>query len=712
MDRASLNQNQSRDASEDLRQAKQFVRGGELEIRIDLIEGLQALNERQNERGHELFRSALDKAIRTGDHYQAASALNNLSYSSKRLNRFEESIEFGERAIAEAEKVGAKRLEALAHGNLGSSYYSLGELDTALKHERLAVEMTGHMGMRSNQIVDIGELGNVYDRIPDEGNAVACYRKAYAMAMELDRKPDATRFAENLAWVFLRDERWADAAEWNRRAEELAAVTGENLAYLERNKALIARGTGHPDEAAWIARALLHDPKTPPELVWAAHDLLGRVAGDVGRPAETAREFATALRCIEKARSALADSHYKITLLSYVMPFYQDYVDLLARENDDAGALRVAESSRARVLTERMGREIRPGEFASLGALREFARSADSAVLYFWVAPVKSLAWLIQPDGVRRFELPPTAEVEALVSGYRKTVEHSVADPLAVADPAVWNRLMAPIAAAIPQGSRVIVIPDGPLHRLNLETLVVPGEAGRRAHYWIEDAEIAVAPSIAIAMAKAAPQPKGGGLLVIGDPDYRGTGFDPLPGAAQEVRDVAGCFRNPAPMVYTGAKATPAAYRQAGPERFSVIHFAAHAEANPERPLESAVILARQGDGYRLYAQDVLAAPIHANLVTLSACRSAGAREYRGEGLMGFAWAFLQAGARTVVAGLWDVSDISSDPLMAGFYDGVASGRDPVAALRQAKLALLHGDARFRKAFYWGAFQAYIRGRS
>jgi len=79
---------------------------------------------------------------------------------------------------------------------------------------------------------------------------------------------------------------------------------------------------------------------------------------------------------------------------------------------------------------------------------------------------------------------------------------------------------------------------------------------------------------------------------------------------------------------------------------------------------------------------------------------------------MRFAWAFLQAGARTVVAGLLDVSDISSVPLMAGFYGGVASGQDPVAALRQAKLALLHGDARFRKAFYWGAFQAYIRGRS
>ncbi len=712
VDRANLNVSRQRDGSEDLRQARPLVRGGELDIRIDLIEGIQALNEHRNQRAHELFHSALDKAVRSGDHYLEASALTDLIFSSKRLNRNEEAIEFGQRALLEAQKVGARRLEALIHGNMGSSYGNLGEIDEGLKHERLAVDMAAQMGMRSAEMIDTGELGGIYDRFLDDANAAAYFRKAYDMALDLDSKRDESRFAENLAIACIRLERWTEAAEWNRRAEELVPVTGQNLAYLERNKALIARGTGHPQEAARIARKLLRDPETPQELVWVAHDLLGRVASDAGRRSEAAREFATALRCIGEARDALANSHYKVTLLSYLMPFYQDYVDLLAEQNDDAGALRVAESSRARVLTERMGRDVRPGDFASLADLQAFARSANAAVLYFWVAPAKSLAWLIQPDRVRRFDLPRMAEVETLVTGYRKIVEHSIADPLVSADPAVWNRLMAQAAAAIPKGSRVIVIPDGPLHRLNLETLVVPAAAGQPAHYWIEDAEISIAPSLAIAMAKTPPQPAGGGLLVIGDPDYRGTGFDPLPGAAQEIRDVATGFRNPAPAVYTGAKATPAAYRQAGPDRFSVIHFAAHAEANQERPLESSVVLARQGEAYRLYAQDVTAMPIHARLVTLSACRSAGAREYAGEGLMGFAWAFLEAGARNVVAGLWDVSDNSSGPLMARFYRGVAAGQDPAAALRQAKLALLHGGARFRKAFYWGAFQTYVGGRN
>jgi CHAT domain-containing protein len=418
-------------------------------------------------------------------------------------------------------------------------------------------------------------------------------------------------------------------------------------------------------------------------------------------------EFAKALASIEGVQSALADSQHKITLLSYLIPFYQDYVQVLAEQNDDAAALRVVESSRARVLAERIGRKVGAGAAPPPAAVREFARRANASVLTFWLAPEHSYAWLIRPEGVRRFALPPAGQVEALVTAHRKIVEHSIQDPLTAADPALWNGVMAQIAAAIPKGSRVVVIPDGPLHRLNLETLVVPGP---QAHYWIEDAEVAVAPSIAIAMAETAAPRSDRGLLVIGDPDYRGTGYDPLPAASREVREVAARFGGASPAVITGAKASPAAYRQSQPERFAAIHFAAHAEANEERPLESAVVLARAGDSYKLYARDVVDIPIHADLVTLSACRSAGAREYAGEGLIGFAWAFLQAGARAVVAGLWDVSDVSAEPLMARFYEGANGHHDPVKSLREAKLSLLHGGARFQKAFYWGAFQAYVGG--
>ncbi len=228
-------------------------------------------------------------------------------------------------------------------------------------------------------------------------------------------------------------------------------------------------------------------------------------------------------------------------------------------------------------------------------------------------------------------------------------------------------------------------------------------------HYWIEDVEVAVAPSLAIAASKpAAAAERDASLLLIGAADYKGTEYKPLEKAGTEIREIQSRFPNATKTVYTGPQASPDAYRNSQPGRFSLIHFAAHAEASNASPLESAVILSHHGGAYKLYARDVIDVPIHADLVTISACKSAGVRAYAGEGLIGFAWAFLQAGARGVVAGLWDVSDTSTEPLMNEFYGRLASGEDPVAAMRQAKRSLL-SQPSYSKPFYWAPFQLYLR---
>ena len=214
---------------------------------------------------------------------------------------------------------------------------------------------------------------------------------------------------------------------------------------------------------------------------------------------------------------------------------------------------------------------------------------------------------------------------------------------------------------------------------------------GPRRHYLIEDVEIQVAPSLAsltAAPARRSDQADGfDPALIIGNPTPRLPEFPALRFARAEMSGVAGRFAADAVVAYDADRATPAAYRDARPERFNYVHFAAHATANRDSPLDSAVILSGSDSAYKLYARDVAALPLSADLVTVSACRSAGERAYSGEGLVGFAWAFLRAGARRVVAGLWDVDDRSTADLMEQLYAGVASGERPSEALRRAKLA-------------------------
>jgi CHAT domain-containing protein len=139
------------------------------------------------------------------------------------------------------------------------------------------------------------------------------------------------------------------------------------------------------------------------------------------------------------------------------------------------------------------------------------------------------------------------------------------------------------------------------------------------------------------------------------------------------------------------------------------LHFATHAVANRESPLDSAIVLSGPPDSRKLYAREILQYPITADLVTLSACQTAGSRTYYGEGLTGFSWAFLSAGARNVVAGLWDVDDRATASLMQNFYDELSHDQSPVSALRKAKLGLLAQKSALRKPRYWAAFETFTK---
>jgi len=328
--------------------------------------------------------------------------------------------------------------------------------------------------------------------------------------------------------------------------------------------------------------------------------------------------------------------------------------------------------------------------------------------LSYWLAPKHSYLWLIGPKGTAQFSLPGANRIAGLVAQYAADVEAG-RDPLARDNPAghaLYDILIAPAAALIPSGSSVIVIPDGALHALNFETLIAPGPT---AHYWIEDVTVSVAPALNLLQSPPSRRATEARMLFLGDPAPSDPAFPPLPHLKQEAEIVRSSYPGTAGAILTQAAANPQAYRAAAPAGFSRIHFAAHAIANAESPLNSAIILSRSGEDYKLYAKDVIDQPLRAELVTISGCHGAGAKAYAGEGLVGFTWAFLQAGARNVVAGLWNADDAATVEIMAEFYKRLGSGATPTAALRQAKLKLLQSGDPHRRPYYWGTLQLFTR---
>ena len=233
-----------------------------------------------------------------------------------------------------------------------------------------------------------------------------------------------------------------------------------------------------------------------------------------------------------------------------------------------------------------------------------------------------------------------------------------------------------------------------------------------KLHYWIEDVTIANASSLRVlAAAHTVKTKRERTLLLFGNSVAPNDKYPELSKAGAQMESVARHFPGAEQKIFARDQATPKAYLDGSPEKFSHIHFVAHGTASRLSPLDSAIVLSKasaEDDSFKLYARDIIRRPLQADLVTISACYSSGERAYAGEGLVGLSWAFLRAGAHNVIAALWEATDASTEQLMDRFYDELDKGASPDAALRAAKLSLLHHSG-FHNAFYWAPFQLYTR---
>ena len=300
--------------------------------------------------------------------------------------------------------------------------------------------------------------------------------------------------------------------------------------------------------------------------------------------------------------------------------------------------------------------------------------------MFNWLGEQHSYVWVITPVRTNCFTCPRQRKSIRLSKSYREALL-GARDPLDSANPdgqKLYRMLIEPAKNSIPQGSRVILLPDGSLYGLNFETLVVPGS---KPHYWIEDVNVTTASSLTLlASAAARPALKEKRMLLVGDAIPPNADFPALQNAPAEMQQIEKYFPEQRLTILSGGEATPTAYLTSRPEQYAFIHFVTHGTASRARPLESAVVLNKEKgeESYKLYARDIVKHHLSAELVTISACNGAGTRAFSGEGLVGLSWAFLRAGAHNVIGALWEVSDASTPQLMDKLYDGLSRGQIPL----------------------------------
>jgi CHAT domain-containing protein len=146
-------------------------------------------------------------------------------------------------------------------------------------------------------------------------------------------------------------------------------------------------------------------------------------------------------------------------------------------------------------------------------------------------------------------------------------------------------------------------------------------------------------------------------------------------------------------------------------EQYRIIHFATHGDLDTEHPELSAIVLSlfdSQGrdlkdDGF-LRLHDIYNMKLPADMIVLSACKTALGQMLKGEGLIGLTRGFMHAGSPRVVASLWRVEDLGTSELMKRFYQHMArENMSPPSALRQAQIEMLRSK-RWNSPYFWAGF--------
>lgn len=322
-----------------------------------------------------------------------------------------------------------------------------------------------------------------------------------------------------------------------------------------------------------------------------------------------------------------------------------------------------------------------------------------------------SWATVLTRDGLHSFALPDAAVLEGQVRvflGLCRRRDGSEAEATA----RLFDDVLAgPLGSLDPSVRRLVIVPDGSLHRLPLAALrSEPNGDPLGATYEITQVPSimlwskwkaaggerpASVPSSVLALADPAI---GGGESADGlreaDPWMEGLRLGPLPRARDEarsmVRRVGGASR-----LLAGADASERSIKDQGPAGFSILHFAAHAVVDADHPERSAVVLAPGAeieDGF-LQMREIVDLDLRGKTIILSACSGASGAVLRGEGVLSLARAFFQAGARAVVASLWPMKDDEAAVFMDEYSRQIGRGNSLSGALTRARAARIASGA-------------------
>lgn len=688
---------------------------------------------------------AIRRAALSPDHVDTANSLNKLAYALENLGQYEPSLELSRQALAMRERVLAPGhpFIASAKSSIGDTLRRLNRLDEALPlyEQALAIRRAALPAGHADTADTLHHLGWLLQLRGDLPAAAQHYREALAIREEALGTGHA-KTAETMArlgTVLAAEGRTIEAMSLQQRAFAIAQASSVPEAQFHSGVLLAARyqARGQTPQAVFVGKLAVNamqrirsqsrtlDPVLQRSLLQENSDAYRELAAwlvDLGRIAE-AEQVLAMLKEVELAdlvqRSNLQRTQADFTVSekeaartgdALVSSGVAQSSELAALQTRQRAGEKLADTDRERVAVLRKQQVQWQIDFEQwVNGLKEMLATtqvAGSDVLNRGT----DLQTLVRPDpgalglsyivGQQRLaivvatargsfgrEVPVgRVEINRLVAALRQAIDTRT--DVMPASRALYRVLIEPVAADITAANATTLVLS-----LTESLRYLPFAALHDGQqYLVERYALANWLQAGGTPAGAAPS----AWQVAGLGAAKGSAdFKPLPAVPGELARIVRDSKNPDGAL-PGEVMLDAAFNRAGLDealsgRFNVVHIASHFDFRPGDPARSVLLL---GDGNTVSLRELAAMDyLNVQLLTLSACNTAsgGGINENGAEVEGLAAAVRRQGARSVLASLWPVADVSTAALMQRFYSGRTAGR--AKALRDAQLALLRGDA-------------------
>jgi CHAT domain-containing protein len=341
---------------------------------------------------------------------------------------------------------------------------------------------------------------------------------------------------------------------------------------------------------------------------------------------------------------------------------------------------------------------------------------ASAQIIQYSVLDQALCVWVVSNSDFRGISQPVrSADLSRKVDEYLECLkEPNLSDRADILSRELHKLLIRPVETRLDPNKEVFIVADRPFNTLPFGALINP-ETGK---YLIEKYIISFSPSSAVFIqcsdiAKRKETFPVERCLSIGESVFQQPGLlnSSLPSTVKEVEQVAAYYGSGSKLLLNSA-ATEVSVRHEITNA-EVIHIATHGLVNERRPEYSGLALSGRpealspDDDGMLQTMEVNRMKLpRARLVVLSACQTLIGRNYRGEGMVGLARAFIASGTSLVVASLWNIDSQMTAKMMNDFHRyRTRSKLSTARAMREAQLDMLHQDAlNYRRPYSWAGF--------